>query len=295
MTLDKYGRLFEYNREFFDTRQTYDRIDLFQICELMLAAGAEVPAHRQVCHEISYIVSGEGTFYTDGAAIAVRQGDVHVTARGQTHRITAGRARNMRYICVGFEFRGASDGGEDDLPAFYAAPPPRVFQAREDLRYLFGGLVREFFAENPYRDQMIALSVRQILILVARGFRGGSAAPLPMPDGCPRSGATAYGVLQYVDANIRAVKSVREIANALSFTENYLSHMFKAKVGVTLQGYIRAKKAEEAAALLREGKHTVREIAAVLGFDSPQSFARAFKKERGCTPSAYRNTDKDTV
>ena len=51
--------------------------------------------------------------------------------------------------------------------------------------------------------------------------------------------------------------------------------------------FIRSIRLQHAAALLKEGKMTVNEIATLTGFSSPSYFAKCFKKEYGVSPSEY--------
>lgn len=55
-------------------------------------------------------------------------------------------------------------------------------------------------------------------------------------------------------------------------------------------GFIRTKRLKQASDLLTAGKHSVQEIASMVGFHSPEYFHRVFKQAFGVAPTEYRGT-----
>ena len=55
----------------------------------------------------------------------------------------------------------------------------------------------------------------------------------------------------------------------------------------TLKDYIKEQKLNYACKLLLERKHSIAEISAMVGFNSPSYFATSFKKHVGCLPTEY--------
>ena len=55
-------------------------------------------------------------------------------------------------------------------------------------------------------------------------------------------------------------------------------------------GFIRTKRLKQASDLLAAGKHTVQEIARMVGFHSPEYFHRVFKQAFGVAPTEYRRS-----
>lgn len=94
-------------------------------------------------------------------------------------------------------------------------------------------------------------------------------------------------LLKYIDSHAATVKSVGEISRKLHYIESYISTVFRQKMGVTLQSYIRDKKLETAKMLLEYGNRTVNEVAELMNFENVQSFSKSFKKKYGITPHMY--------
>jgi YesN/AraC family two-component response regulator len=63
-----------------------------------------------------------------------------------------------------------------------------------------------------------------------------------------------------------------------------LSSIFKAEVGVTISGYIRNKKLDEAKYLLQLTSYSVTEIGEMLGFCDIAYFSNQFKSKFGKSP-----------
>lgn len=72
------------------------------------------------------------------------------------------------------------------------------------------------------------------------------------------------------------------------FSKSYISHIFKAKTGLTLKSYCNRLKINDAKELLKNTELSVTDIAYTTGFGNLSYFISTFKSEVGCTPLAYR-------
>lgn len=70
---------------------------------------------------------------------------------------------------------------------------------------------------------------------------------------------------------------------------HHFQRVFSILCGYTLGEYIRNRRLSLAGTELATGKEKVIDIAAKYGYDSPDSFAKAFQKFHGITPSQARN------
>lgn len=277
-------RIFSFG-SFYENNLVFDFLNLVQICEIALVPGAEISAHKQVCHEITYIVSGSGIFCTGDVEFEVGAGDIHVIAKGDVHRITVSDTNNLRYICIGFGF-GEVPEKYREICGFYEKSPNTVSNCNSDLRSLFDMLIGEFYILQNDRGCVISELLKLILAKVKRSFEE-DARKKQAPERTAKKQSTVYKILKYIDDNIYSVKTVGEISRNLHYTESYISAVFRQKMGITLQTYIRQKKLESAKLLLEYGNLTVSEISGLMHFESVQSFSKAFKKSYGLTPHRY--------
>jgi len=92
----------------------------------------------------------------------------------------------------------------------------------------------------------------------------------------------------YIEKNLYEKISVAQIARELFISTGYLSHSFKAKTGVSVSRYIRERRLERGAELLRHTLMEISDIASRLTFHSQSHFGMLFKEQYEMTPSKYR-------
>src|SRR5690625_1282302 len=80
------------------------------------------------------------------------------------------------------------------------------------------------------------------------------------------------------------------IAENLGRPESYVSRFFKEKTGEHIMGYLEDLRIKKASELLINTDKTIKEIAYKVGYNSPHSFRRAFKRVMNMTPNVYRKT-----
>ena len=280
------GRLFAFENLFWRQNMLLDFIKILQISEIVLEPGGQIFDHEQICHEITYVVSGAGYFYTDGSAMRADYGDIHVVSKGQYHKIIGDENEKLRYICIGFDFGEIPDNFRE-IAAFFANSPSFLLKSEGDIRHLFDMMINEFYQNTAEKNMVLEHIIKLILIRVYQRFINSSKKLNSERNSIKKKSSTVYGIIKYIDINIYNVKSVREIAAALNFTENYISHIFKASMGISLSAYIKQRKVQTARALLENQNMTLTEIAEILNFDSVQSLSRAFKQEYSKTPTQY--------
>ena len=102
-----------------------------------------------------------------------------------------------------------------------------------------------------------------------------------------------YHILQFFPKDINGKyipkSHMVDICQKFGYSRSYLNKLFQSELGVTPLVYATYRKIEKSKALLRETPLNIAQIAAGLGFESPQYFSRVFKRCTGMTPTAYRN------
>ena len=105
---------------------------------------------------------------------------------------------------------------------------------------------------------------------------------------------TVRRIIAYVNRHFtESDMSVRQIAEAVFISPTYLSAFFKSRTGSTIGQYIRDVRIRYAVYLLEEKRDNVLEVAGKCGYADANYFAKAFKKEKGVSPSEYREQIKD--
>ncbi len=95
-------------------------------------------------------------------------------------------------------------------------------------------------------------------------------------------------ILQYMEDNFNNTgMGLAMVSEQFGLSEGYLSALFKEEMNVNFADYLEDLRMKEACRLLKEGV-LVAEIAERTGYNSVQSFRRAFKRVLGVSPSEYR-------
>ncbi|MBE6891791.1 MAG: AraC family transcriptional regulator [Ruminococcaceae bacterium] len=95
--------------------------------------------------------------------------------------------------------------------------------------------------------------------------------------------------IDYIEANITEDINYEDVAKA-SFSSSYhFQRVFSILCGYTLGEYIRNRRLSLAAADLAVRKEKVIDVALKYGYESPESFSKAFRKFHGITPSQARS------
>lgn len=94
-------------------------------------------------------------------------------------------------------------------------------------------------------------------------------------------------VLAQTEATLATV-TVSEVCAAVGLSERTLRRRSLANIGMTWQAYVAQSRLLRAATLLAQTDGSVLEAAAAVGYESQSSFARAFRRWMGESPSAYR-------
>lgn len=79
--------------------------------------------------------------------------------------------------------------------------------------------------------------------------------------------------------------TLRSLARACGLNERKLKQGFKQRFGTTVFGFVRAQRMSQAHEMLSASRHSVTEVAQLVGYANPSKFAAAFRREFGIAPS----------
>lgn len=110
-----------------------------------------------------------------------------------------------------------------------------------------------------------------------------------------RAKAVIDGICAYVEEHIAEDLSIVRLASRFHFNPAYLSRLFKQERGQNLSDYIEEARIRKAKLLLAAEELRVQEVGVRVGYESPHSFTRFFKKATGMTPQEYREFKRDAA
>ena len=93
----------------------------------------------------------------------------------------------------------------------------------------------------------------------------------------------------YIKNNLHNNLTVRETAKALSVHPDYLSHQFSKEMGMTFIAFLNQERCRQAASYLKHTSLQIKEISAIVGFNTISYFTKQFTQLFGKSPRDYRN------
>lgn len=94
--------------------------------------------------------------------------------------------------------------------------------------------------------------------------------------------------MHYIESTLAGEIDFQKVAQLAGCSEYHFRRMFSFLSGISLSEYIRRRRLSQAAVELRHSSIKVIDLAVKYGYDSPDSFARAFQGLHGLTPTEAR-------
>jgi AraC-like DNA-binding protein/quercetin dioxygenase-like cupin family protein len=241
------------------------------------------------CHdflEIFYVLKGTGVFRIDGQRHPARHDDILIVPSGRVHVIEDDPAEPLALygICIAPQVWRHEPALFEHLPAGrLAASKLLAAQVRADLRQLL-------FEQTLGRPGRCTLSLGlalQLLVRLARSFQDAE-----------QPSAAGSSVLDHRQAVARYVADLSHrffedtdldhVAAELGMSRRRFTHLFRQTAGASWSAYLTRLRIEYACQLLRETSRSIPAIAFETGYEDLSSFYRAFKREKGLPPRAWR-------
>jgi AraC-like DNA-binding protein len=107
----------------------------------------------------------------------------------------------------------------------------------------------------------------------------------PPPGRKPDTIARIYHAREVLASRLENPPALFDLAQQVGVSDRTLRRGFQDVFGTTVVGYLTQQRMTHAEQLLREGKHTVAEVANRVGYAHLGHFAAGFKRQFGITPS----------
>ncbi len=99
--------------------------------------------------------------------------------------------------------------------------------------------------------------------------------------------------MKYVEDNLTGTIDFNKLSQIACCSEYHFRRMFSFLSGISLSEYIRLRRLTLAATLLQTTEKRIIDIAFEIGYESPDSFTKAFQSVHGITPSQARKNSSE--
>lgn len=260
-----------------DYRKYYDPARPFFIAETACRAeGDDSPAFRNGVARllaVGLVLDGKGSIEINGSRYELKKDTLFFIPKNSRFRISGDGSLFTDRILLDGEMA-------HKLVEWYLPSEPYAMQAG-NAAYLFSGIrdLAETYADN-YDEFLKYATLLFCSFMTDLNFRLTSAD----------SGDVAHMVKLIIDYSSEEKLSVKDIADRLHYSVNYIIRAFRKEFGCTPAKYYAKRKIDVAMLFLRTGDASIGEISDRLHFVDQHYFSKAFKRETGSTPSEYRDS-----
>jgi len=99
-------------------------------------------------------------------------------------------------------------------------------------------------------------------------------------------------MIDYIEHNLDEKITIEHLLKEFHYSSAHLYRLFSGVIGVSPMKYFKRRKLSEAARMIVETRKSITHVCFEYGFESQEVFARAFKKEFGCSASLLRKGRK---
>lgn len=248
----------------------------------------EMSMHTHETTELGYINSGNGRYHIEDTDYEAHTGDVYVIPAGVPH-YESNTGAPFEIIFMQVLHLGSTSVILDEI-VMKLKGQNRSKQDRK-VREIFDDIYDDIIFQ--YTGYLSSIDAR-IKLLYIMLLRNKSMTENDQPKiishrtSSERNAHALKELKKYIFDHLDEKLSIESLAQKFFYHPKYLSQLVKNDTGMTLSDYIFSLRMEKSRNMLAQSNITIEEIAALLGFSSPQHFHKRFKKEFNITPSSYR-------
>ena len=244
---------------------------------LMIAISVHHPQPDYDCYRLPglwclHFYRYRGELKIDGASFPIYPGSCSITPPGAALEYSYHQTPSIHTVAH-FRLEEATD-------AVLALPPMRNLGAQ------FKDLADAFEAAIPWRSTQPARAQARVWDILWRlgaweQERSGASTPLAAHAAIERA-------RHDIEMRLSTPLRVEEVAARAGFSHNHFTRLFCASVGSTPSQYIRARRVERAAHLLKNSTLPVKAIASQCGLGDLQAFNKTIRSELKMSPREVR-------
>ena len=233
-------------------------------------------AHMHDKCEIYINLSGDLAFEVEGLVYPISPGSVIITRPAESHHCIYRSDALHKHYCIWF----SAEGNERLFPAFFDR------ESGEENMYVFKP---DSFASLIAKVAKLMNSESEVERVIAffsiiDKICTASEDNASLTEGLPEDVALA---VTYINENISAKITIKDLAEVAKVNITTLERHFFSIFGVSPREYLKKRRLNDSAKLLRAGK-SVTETCYLCGFSDLSKFISSFKSHFGITPKQYQ-------
>ena len=280
-------------------------IDNLRICIALYGGfffheSATAPTHSHNRYEFHLMLEGESTIITDSKTVSLQQAQGCIIAPNVIHSCVAGEEKHKK-TTFSFYFERTKRKSENDL----FGKIQTVFGDIDEIvklenadKYVadISEIVSIFYSKREFTETRKKILFAQLIFSLAEELSTSYSenAVAVVDSNTDRGDRNIRRIMieEYVNENFNRQITLKELAGILYLSEKQTERLFTREMGTTFKQFVLKIRLKAAMSYLRRTDLSVKNISAMVGYDSYNGFHKAFSAYVGMSPSEYRMKNK---
>lgn len=271
---DSYKYSYKVGEDFLNSLSVYNVG--YQKCEPEYQWGPGVRDHYCIHH----ILSGSGMFTTGKTTLHLNAGDSFILFPGVELQYQADKDEPWEYCWAGFM---GADASSIIRNTGFSKETPYILKGTIPEGKIAQGLEKIYAVKGNTYESAVAMTGALYSLLAL--FMHYSNEPDSQTDSHI---IYVEKAIAYIETNYSYPITVEDIAGYTGISRSHLFRSFQSYMRKSPKDYLTAYRIRQACRLLRETDLSVSAIAYSVGFENNLYFSKAFRKQKGISPSEYR-------
>lgn len=261
-----------------------------------------IPINAHDCFDVYYVWHGKCMIEFEDSSFMLEEGMVGIISPGSSYRADPTDHSDVFHLSIRtstFENTFFSYLTTQNLLSdffrealFQKKPHPNYLIFTRKSRATVQTIIEELYRETNFPSEWSEESnFHYLCLLFMNLLRDFSFDECFSPVLEPEEETTSF-LLSYIQENYDKY-SLQQMADSLHYNPNYLSGLIREKTGMNYTQLVRSFRMIEAKKMLLATKDPIESIARQVGYTSPDTFTKVFKKETGMTPTHYRRLSQN--
>ncbi len=246
----------------------------YGLCIYHHTLNGDYPLHWHEFYEIEYVLVGSGVVHLNGADIPFKKGSLMFGTPADLQRLEL--YEPVEVCNISFTRKWIDD--QLICALSYGTVLPSYDLPMDAILREY-----EYTKKDAWNDRYLYHLLNNVLIDVVRqiekdekkGFHTELFSPI-------------MRAVRYVDVHFRDDLTLEQVAREVGLSASYFSAQFHKIIGQTFKSYLINVRLTYAADLITGSDTRIADICQLSGFRDFANFSRAFKKNYGMSPAAYR-------
>ncbi len=229
------------------------------------ATQTRIERHEIKFSELTFLFSGEMTYYVNDVMHVITSGDIIYVPSGSIRQRETGDVPND-YLSINFHA---------DAPLEFDTVLKNCIN--NEVKLLLSYFESANSSPSTDRQSKLKLALETLIIQITDNMYDSYTSPL------------SAEIISFISSHYTEKITLNDISQATFYSAAYCENEFKKTTGTSIINYLIDVRVNAAKKLLAETSLSCARIAAAVGFDDANYFSRIFKKRTGYSPLKYRD------